>query len=629
MKKGLLYTLLASFALAGQATPRSRAEAMAIAKQFVAHAEVFASLKDAKISLAKELSYSTSCRESFAQVNPDFGTSFSSTRSSGPYVQKASNTEAAPASPSLYIYNVSNGQGFVIVSADDRFIPVLGYGLSTADVQQETDNGQLVLDRQQNSSDVPQTSSDGQQSRQDEDVQDMVLPDGFCYWLDFLNREMAAVSPSYTPMMRAASSVQPQSIDPLLTTKWNQTTPYNNLIPTYATGCVATATAQVMKFWNYPLHGTGRHTNAYFPQYSADFSATAYDWANMKDEYGGKRDTKAEVNAVATLMYHLGVATDMYWTADNSSTPNMYAAYALVNYFGYNKNLRSETRDHMSTQAWKELLLEQLASGHPLCYSGMTAETSGAEGHFFVCDGYDASTDKFHFNWGWGGVYDGYFSLSALDPIGEGQAGALTGSFNYAQQVFVDVQPTETDTYVAHFDADDVFPLANYSDKTKVTMRALHISNNALSFAGSIGLAAYSPEGALLQYVPSSQSFPGSLTTGKSNDQLDVELNLADMADGTYVACLAVRHNEHPLTPYPVRAFYGKTTFYEMTLKDGHVTFAPFEGQFIVDNVTSPSVLEKKDGHIYNLQGIRMPETKTPSKGIYVSGTRKYVVTKP
>lgn len=500
--------------------------------------------------------------------------------------------------PAYYIANAADEGGFVIVSADDRFTPVLGC-CSQGCIRNEAD-----------------------------------MPDALRYWLGVLAREMSAAEEAGYQKCDAAAShrksaesatLWQESIAPLVTTKWAQTTPYNNLIPTFATGCVATATAQVMKFWNYPEHGTGQHTNSFFTDYSADFGTTTYDWANMKDEYGGKRDTKAEVAAVATLMYHLGVATDMRWTTNNSATPNMYAAYALVTFFGYNRNLHSETRDHLSPQAWKEMLLQQLSTGHPLCYAGMTSETS-SEGHFFVCDGYDAQTDRFHFNWGWGGRYDGYYALSALDPLAQDEVGALTGSFNYCQQIFVDVQPTLTGSYVARFDCERVYPFTMSSPKDAVAFRTVNLTNNALLFEGSVGLAIYAADGQLCQYVPSTQTFPGPLSIGKTNSgDYDVSVNLSDVADGTYTVCLAVQDNNHPGTPYAIRAFYGNATYYEMTVRGSQTSFKPLNSDDVNVGVASLRQHVPAYESAYNLSGRRIPSGEGKAKGIYVANGRKFI----
>ena len=488
-------------------------------------------------------------------------------------VQSVSDAHRAKAlnhASTLFIYNIGEDDGFVVISGDDRFKPVLGY----------SDSGHIA------------------------DANEM--PDGLCYWLDFLSSEMENAvfdttspdAPSYSSAKQYASEAPSymQSVDPLLTTKWNQKAPYNNKIPNFATGCVATGLAQVMKYWQYPVHGIGSHTNGHFSQYSADFASTTYNWSDMKDEYGGKFDTKEQVDAVATLMYHLGVATDMQWTADNSGTPNLFGAYALINFFGYNKNLYAESRDHVSLGAWKSILLDQLYTNHPVCYAGFSGANS-TTGHFFVLDGYDAETGKFHFNWGWGGTYDGYFELTALNPGGQGQAGAANGTYNYFQLIFVNVQPEETDEYVAHFDCDELYPRVTSCDKKDVTMCTMHLTNNALRFEGTIGLAVYNQDGSLCQYVASPKQFPNFAIGSSYTGEYDVSVDLSNVPDGSYTACVAACHTDYPNTPFAVRAKYGKSTYYALTVADGKAVFSELTGRAEVRDSSEPAVLNAKEAN--------------------------------
>lgn len=527
MKKTIIATLLGAISLTASALPRTSAEVIGLVQDFVGQMP-----RSAKARLSVATPSQRRVRSSVSVLSD---------------------------APAYYIVNIGENDGFVVVSGDDSFKPILGYA----------DQGHIEAGD--------------------------VLPDGLQYWLNFLSEEMASAKANGYEAQPATRATQQTdysaSVAPLLTTKWNQGTPYNNLIPNFATGCVATGMAQVMRYWKYPTKGIGSHTNGYMSQYSADFGTTTYDWAHMKDVYGGKTDTREEVTAVATLMYHLGVATDMRWTKDQSATANMYAGHALIKFFGYNKNLYAENRDYLSLGAWKALILQQLYSGHPLCYAGMTSAKSN-EGHFFVLDGYDASTGLFHFNWGWGGAYDGFFDISALEPGGAGQLGALTGSYNYYQQAFINVQPTETGDYVAHFDAETVVPKKNTCSKNSVGFYASHLTNNALMFTGSIGMAVYNADGTLHTYVPSPQVFPGNLNVGASySDGLDVTTDLSDLADGTYTVCVAVLHTDHLDSPYPVRAYYGYPTYYTMTVSGNTVSFAEQKSDFYIEDLAKPVIV--------------------------------------
>lgn len=490
------------------AAPRTAQQAQDIARQFVGSLRTFAGVRSTDLKLASNAAV-------------------------GPRVVKGA---AAVTAQPYYIYNVKD-KGFVVVSGDDRFADILGYSL----------NGSI---------------SD-----------DTAIPDGLQYWLSCLAEEMNAADATALKAPRPAADADvTQSVEPLLKTKWNQNAPYNDKLQGYMTGCVATGVAQVMKFWEYPVTGTGEHKGAYAPYFSADFSSVRYDWKNMLNEYGTGWESRQEVDAVSTLMLHLGVATDMRWGKDQSGTPNNFAAYALHNYFGYNKNLYVESRDHVSAGAWKALLIQQLQSGHPLCYSGMSSKTGSSAGHFFVCDGYDALKGLFHFNWGWSGRYDGYYAVTALEP-GTGGIGAGAGQFNYYQSIFVNVQPETCGEYQAHFDAVTVKPSGTVKSRIKVSTTGL-TNNNTYNFAGTLGIAVYNADGSFNKYLPSPVTLPlAGFNIGSSyTTEYSYEVDASDLANGTYTISAAVWSDRDQKT-FPVRANYTNPTYYTMTVSGSNVTF--------------------------------------------------------
>lgn len=277
------------------------------------------------------------------------------------------------------------------------------------------------------------------------------IPDALRWWLSQYQASGVAKLPA-----RAGASRH--DVEPLVKTKWNQDTPFNNAIPRYAsgyapfvTGCTSTAMAQLMKFHNYPSRGIG--SNSYGVTYgasktitySADFGATNYDWANMLDDYSHGY-TDAQANAVATLMYHAGVSewTIYNWTENGgSSADDRHAAQGLINNFGYDKSMRRGVRKYYTDAEWDEIIYNELAEGRPLMYSG----SSDAGGHTFVCDGYDAERHLFHINWGWGGYCDDYFALigaKALTPNGTGIGGGAAGSsYTIDQTINYNIRPDQ------------------------------------------------------------------------------------------------------------------------------------------------------------------------------------------
>ena len=216
-----------------------------------------------------------------------------------------------------------------------------------------------------------------------------------------------------------------QTVDPLVSTHWNQDCYYNEYCPEtsggwwwdgpcghcYA-GCVATAMAQVMKYWNYPETGFGSHSyihNEYGEQ-SANFAATTYHWDEMPNEIWGHND------AVATLLYHCGVSVNMNYSGSGSGAQSQDVETAMRSYFGY-CGAKYHQKSSYQDEAWNTMLRAELDLSRPIYYSG----ANGDSGHAFVCDGYD-NNDLFHFNFGWSGSGDAFYSTYDVNGFNQGQA---------------------------------------------------------------------------------------------------------------------------------------------------------------------------------------------------------------
>ena len=324
----------------------------------------------------------------------------------------------------FFIFNNTNGKGYVIMAADDCVTPILGYSYEN-------------------------------------NFEGGTLPPNFKAWLDGYAEEIRAVvaeKAAATNEIRAdweclrLGKPMPikseKAVNPLVQTKWDQSPYYNDQCPydnnhnsRTLTGCVATAMAQVLKFWNYPEHGYGSHSYvpSSHPEYGTlyvDFSAVNYQWSAMPNVVSSAN------SAVATLMYHCGVAVDMMYGISGSPDYGS-AAYildpgdgrhcaenALKTYFGYKSTLHGEQKNYYNDSEWMQLLKTELDNGRPMVYGGF----SNSGGHAFVCDGYNYN-DYFHFNWGWGGYYNDYFYINSLNP----------GSYSYSrnQQAVVGIEPNE------------------------------------------------------------------------------------------------------------------------------------------------------------------------------------------
>lgn len=272
--------------------------------------------------------------------------------------------------------------------------------------------------------------------------------------------------------LRANNTRATTAVSPLLgDIKWNQSEPYNNMCPKYdgtnlsATGCVATAMAQVMMYWKYPKELKADineyETYTHKLQVAGESKGQKYDWDNMLPTYTNNNYTQTQADAVAKLMLHCGKAVEMDYGEESGAnvTPGR-----LAKYFGYDSDLMLDLMRSCFTLAeWTAIIDKELQAKRPILYSGRT--TNG--GHQFVCDGSDGN-GLYHINWGWGGYQDGYFDITILNP-GQGGIGAgnVTDGYNRGCDMIIGIQPDNGKV-------DE--PLADVP-----ALRIQHFSNNNLT----------------------------------------------------------------------------------------------------------------------------------------------------
>ena len=320
-----------------------------------------------------------------------------------------------------FVFNFNGG--FVIVAADDTSSPILGY----------SDCGNFNYE---------------------------TAPDGLRFMLDEISRGIATVAiqrhSASTDILNRWKDLEDYGVmnpakglpvvEPLIDLRWNQDYPYNMYVPTGCpTGCVATAMAQLMKYWNWPTSGTGEHSYNWNGQtLSANFGETTYDWDNMIPYYGnGATDEQKE--AVATLMYHCGVSVNMMYEPDGSGAFSADVPVAISTYFSY-----SDQSTHISKggdyDEWIALLKSNIDQGIPLYYSGQSSQG----GHAFVCDGYDEN-DLFHFNWGWGGASNGWF---LIDGENFDYSGSQAIVYDYVPDFVYNQMPKPAENLSVSIDSD-------------------------------------------------------------------------------------------------------------------------------------------------------------------------------
>lgn len=336
--------------------------------------------------------------------------------------------------PAAYVF-AREGAGYIIVSADDAAAPVLGYSsTSTFDPSN--------------------------------------IPSNMQWWLGLYQQEINSITESADDVTYSASPQAPRAaIDPLIKTKWNQGAPYNGMCPesvngkSTVTGCVSTAMAQIMNYHRWPLQFDADFSYSYtFQNYPTIYNVWSeknvkFDWDNMLDTYTDNA-TDEQKAAVATLMKACGFSVSTVYQETSSGANSALVPQALVNCFGYDDSARAVFRADYGAADWEELIYNSIANEGPVYFSGSNYDV----GHAFVCDGY--SDGYFHINWGWGGISDGYFLLTALTPSGQGTGGSNSG-YNMDCSAIVGLHKAGTDTaFTPDIRCTGTFSIQYLSDKT-------------------------------------------------------------------------------------------------------------------------------------------------------------------
>lgn len=449
-----------------------------------------------------------------------------------------------------YAFNLE--QGYVIVSGDDEMTELVGYA----------ENGFFDAEN---------------------------VPPQMQLWLDGYAEYVAAVQSGKAKARKILLSDSPSVVvEPLVTTKWNQDAPFNNFAPEYtddnnntqrcATGCAATAMAQIMKFHNWPEQGVGHYSYEHqsFGTISSNFSEHVYDWTNMIDRYNNGEYSNVQADAVALLMKDCGVSLNMNYGPVSGASIYSYTP-AFKNYFRYSS--RTVNRSGCETAEFTKIITDELQEGRPIIYCG-TGEDGG---HAFVVDGYD--TNYFlHVNWGWGGYSDGYFDMNYMDPTGLGIGGG-SGAFKWNQGIVLarplkdGVEPYEFIQQLCFVLYNDVkggifceqeMP-ANKGDVVTILLRnTANLSGE--SFFGSLNVGVFDDSGALVTMGNEEriENNNGELLEFQSGSLYSVDLpmtlNTAGIADGNYIVRAMSKANGN------VWRKFASTDCLNMTVADGKVS---------------------------------------------------------
>jgi len=317
----------------------------------------------------------------------------------------------------IYVVNFSGG-GWVMVSAEDNVKPILAY----------SDEGEF------NPADVAPATTE--------------YLNGFINAIDAVRTQDIDIPQSVAnewAMVRSTGRISAEkgakSVQPLVQTRWNQSAPYNEYVPAVypggtshvPVGCVATAMSQIVRYWQFPASGTGYHSyycsfGDWGPDYGyqyANYGTSTYDYSLMPNSLSWS-NTPAEIDMVAKLGRHCGVAVEMMYAPDGSGAYSENVPAALATYMRYSTDSQLKYKDSYSQSDWISMLKNEHDNGRPVYSSG---SSSSGGGHAYVCDGYD-DNDLMHYNWGWGGSGDGYFAVDALYVSGYSFNQWQAGIFN-------------------------------------------------------------------------------------------------------------------------------------------------------------------------------------------------------
>lgn len=328
--------------------------------------------------------------------------------------------QSTTSSRGYYVFPHDGNCGYTIVSGDDRMPEIVGYSTTDTYSEENMPDGMKYLMQAYEAMATALANGDAKAER--------------C----LAEKEALAADSTYR---------QPRVAPLLADIAWGQTEPYNNLCPMYddqrrtLNGCVPTAMAQLMMYYQYPQTLKSDIPAYQTKSYQLDMPSVSagerYDWDNMLPQYSGSAYTAAQANAVAKLMYHCGLSAEADYGP--SLTGAWCTPYVLVKYWGYDPDLIKQLdRENFSLREWTAILDAELQASRPVYYCGW----SPTIGHAFLCDGADGD-GLYHINWGWSGWSNGYFDITVLnsDYSGTESATAPADGYNYSCSMIVGIMP--------------------------------------------------------------------------------------------------------------------------------------------------------------------------------------------
>ena len=504
-------------------------------------------------------------------------------KATGPETWTLAHTESTGEDNCYYVLNHRSGSSFMVV-ADDRLPALLAY----------SDRGAF-------------------------DAAEM--PPAVRWWFDETKRQTAYAIANDLTLAEPAPLAE--SVEPLLTTQWDQGYPYYKQCPQKKTqwsndrcqtGCVATAMAQIMKYHQWPHQGQGTisYQNQQFSlNVTANLAETTYDWAAMQDTYNGYNNPSEAEQAVATLMFHCGASVRMNYGTEWSEANDDAPPAAFINHFNYDLQTRYVNRQYYTADEWDQMMRTELSDHRPMLYGGATAK---GEGHQFVIDGYD-SLGRYHVNWGWSGRWDGYYTLDNLKPSGQGTGGAaVSAPFSYYQCAIIGIQPPQQGSTLAYMMYIDKMP-----DLETTTSQGAQIdiviprmpNKTSLPFRCQIGMALSDSEGNVVSTMFSYDGMMLAEETGLTYKDFEAGFQLpAHLTDGCYTLQPIFRvEGEEELRTFLIAPGYPKQYYLKVSDNVVQVSCSPFPADIIEEptSIRSTATADSQPRY-YDLQGRKAKE---------------------
>ena len=456
--------------------------------------------------------------------------------------RKVNSEEAA-----YYVFGTEEA-GFVFVSADDQARPILGH--------------------------VHEGTYDERR-----------IPRNMRAWLTFLTEELSNIPNSQLDRPRKA--LQHTPVDPLLEIegiRWDQSEPYNNACPEKdgvrcPTGCVATAAAQIMRYYKYPAKGRGSHSYVWNGEtLSSNFGQHTYNWDYILADYSGSY-TQTQADEVALLMSDVGIALEMDYSPGASSSNDFIAALSMVEHFRFDSAMQMLYMNDMGSEAFEKRVAKELKAKRPVMMSGRTDSDSG---HEFICDGVN-SDDLFHINWGWGGWYNGDFALTALYPDGQGIGGALQGEgYTHDVRALVGLQPDKGNSPVPQIEVESmIIPegKTSFGRQEEFSIQMNELWNMGIfPWTGYLGFVVYDEDDDIVsEFWADDYAITMNMLNGYTYYTSASNVLSSKVKSGTYTIVAAYTFSLNNKEWIPITYFDGSTAGLEIEVTNSTITFTELE----------------------------------------------------